>query len=405
MKQKETIWTLPFISIFAVNLALQMGQYMTNLLVPKYAAYLGGGAFLMGVVNSAFAVTSLAICPVSGAAMSSLSKKLLMAVTAATIALVFFLYGLSGSIAMLMAVRLLHGIAVGVSAPLALAIAGNCLPEGKMASGVGVFTLGQAVATAIGPNIGLALSRAVGYQMTFISGGCVAALACGLCALLPADRTEGKPPFRISLHNTFSKEVFWPAAMMLCVSVAYSCVNTYVAVYGEARGVANIGLFFTAYAIALLLSRPLSGAVSDRFGYFAAMIPGFALFALAYLVISLSGSLTLFLLAGVLTAFGYGTIQPNIQSLGMRCVPPERRGVAANTTYAGMSIGVLVSGPLSGVICEWAQAGTGDLVAGYAVTFRLMILPVVLGALIFVCYNKSRKKRSRSAGMGSKEAV
>lgn len=46
MKQKETIWTLPFISIFAVNLALQMGQYMTNLLVPKYAAYLGGGAFL-----------------------------------------------------------------------------------------------------------------------------------------------------------------------------------------------------------------------------------------------------------------------------------------------------------------------------------------------------------------------
>ena len=300
---------------------------------------------------------------------------------------------------MLMAVRLLHGIAVGVSAPLALAIAGNCLPEGKMASGVGVFTLGQAVATAIGPNIGLALSRAVGYQMTFIAGGCVAALACGLCALLPADRTEGKPPFRISLHNTFSKEVFWPAAMMLCVSVAYSCVNTYVAVYGEARGVANIGLFFTAYAIALLLSRPLSGAVSDRFGYFA------ALFALAYLVISLSGSLTLFLLAGVLTAFGYGTIQPNIQSLGMRCVPPERRGVAANTTYAGMSIGVLVSGPLSGVICEWAQAGTGDLVAGYAVTFRLMILPVVLGALIFVCYNKSRKKRSRSAGMGSKEAV
>ena len=89
----------------------------------------------------------------------------------------------------------------------------------------------------------------------------------------------------------------------------------------------------------------------------------------------------------------------------MRCVPPERRGVAANTTYAGMSIGVLVSGPLSGAICEWAQAGAGDLVAGYAVTFRLMILPVVLGALIFVCYNKSRKKRSRSAGMGSKEAV
>lgn len=405
MKQRETIWTLPFFSIFVVNLALQMGQYMTNLLVPKYAAYLGGGAFLMGVVNSAFAVTSLAVCPVSGAAMSSLSKKRLMAGTAAVIALVFFLYGLSGSIAMLTAVRLLHGVAVGVSAPLALAIAGSCLPEGKMASGVGVFTLGQAVATAIGPNIGLALSRAAGYEMTFFAGGCVAALACGLCVLLPPDRAEDKPPFRISLHNTFSKEVFWPAAMMLCVSVAYSCVNTYVAVYGEARGVADIGLFFTAYAVALLLSRPLSGAVSDRFGYFAAMIPGFGLFALAYLVISLSGSLPLFLLAGVLTAFGYGTIQPNIQSLGMRRVPPERRGVAANTTYAGMSVGVLVSGPLSGAICERAQAGAGDPAAGYAATFRIMILPIALGALIFLCYNRAANRRPRPAGADRKETV
>ena len=79
--------------------------------------------------------------------------------------------------------------------------------------------------------------------------------------------------FRICRDRIIAKEAVLPALVMSFLSLAHACINSFIVIYGEARGVDQIDLFFTVYAAFLLISRPLSGTVSDRFGQDKVIIP------------------------------------------------------------------------------------------------------------------------------------
>ena len=382
-RETKGIWSVPFICIFLANLMLQMGQNMVNLLIPQYATFLGGDPVIVGVISSMFAVTALAIRPISGPAINSLNKKNLMLATCAVIGVAFFTFAVSEDIPLLVAGRLIHGIGIGFSSPLALAFVSEYLPGRAMASGIGIFSLGSALAVAVGPNVGLELSRRIGYPGTFAFGGAMVLVACLLCVFLPKGQQTAREPLKIKWSNVVAAEVTGPAIMMALLALPYMCINYYMAIYGEARGVEEIGLFFTAYAVALLVSRPIGGMVSDRFGFTASMIPGYALFALAFFLIASASTLPMFIVSGVITAFGYGTVFTNIQSLGMRNVRPSRRGVSANTLYAGMDAGTLLAGPFSGAVCEYFYGRHGDMALAYAGVYQVMVIPIVLGLLVY----------------------
>ena len=226
--------------------------------------------------------------------------------------------------------------------------------------------------------MGLELSRRIGYPGTFAFGGAMVLVACLLCVFLPKGQQTAREPLKIKWSNVVAAEVTGPAIMMALLALPYMCINYYMAIYGEARGVEEIGLFFTAYAVALLVSRPIGGMVSDRFGFTASMIPGYALFALAFFLIASASTLPMFIVSGVITAFGYGTVFTNIQSLGMRNVRPSRRGVSANTLYAGMDAGTLLAGPFSGAVCEYFYGRHGDMALAYAGVYQVMVIPIVL---------------------------
>lgn len=395
--KSSSIWTPTFISIFIVNFALNMGQFMMNTLIPKYADHLGATASIVGLVSSMFAVTALAIRPLAGPAFDFFSKKKLLMLAIGVIALAFVGYSLSSSVQMVMVFRLLHGFGVGCTAPLALAIASDALPDEKMGSGIGVFSLAQAISSAIGPSLGLSLSQSIGYSATFAIGAVTVGFSCALTLIIKeAPRPKDRGRFRISPDKIVAKEAVMPAIIMIFLAMSYSCINSFIAIYGAERNVEQIGLFFTVYAICLLLSRPLSGTISDRFGLDKSIVPACICFAAAFLLISIADSLPLFLLAGAASAFGYGACQPAIQALCMRCVPKERRGAGANTNYIGVDIGNLLGPVIAGRIAEAVQASSGVAVQGYSVMYRCMILPIGIALVLFLANRRSLLAKSKN---------
>lgn len=388
-KSQSSIWSPAFVSIFIANFAANMGQFMMNTLVPKYVNQLGGAASVVGLVTSMFAVTALLIRPAVGPAFDYFSKKKFYIAALCVTAFAFFGYSRSNTVAAMIVFRLVHGIGVGCTAPLALSLASECLPEDRIGSGIGIFTVAQAIGSALGPSIGLSLSKTIGYSRTFLIGGCVMTLACLLCLLIKDAPVVRNGPFRITLDGFFSKKVLHVATMYAFLAMSYSCINSFIAIYGGERGVEQIGLFFTAYASVLVFSRPMSGSMTERFGLVRIIVPACILFAVSFLLISVSTSLPMFLAAAVLAAFGYGSCQPIVQAMSMRCVPKSQRGVAANTTYIGADIGNLAGPIIAGRIVDWAQAATGSTVAGYAQMYRIMIIPTGLALLVFL---KNRRK-------------
>lgn len=386
--EKATIWKPTFLSIFIANFATQMGQFTMNTLIPKYVNYMGATATMVGLVTSMFAVTALILRPVTGPAFDYFSKKKLYMLAVFTIVVAFIGYSSARTVPMMIVFRLLHGIGIGCTAPLGLAIATDSLPTEKLGSGVGVFSLGQAVASAIGPSIGLSLSRSIGYSHTFMIGAVVMGIACALCMLIKEQSMERQGKFTISPDRIFARPAVMPAVIYAFLSLAYSCINSFIAIYGEERGVEQIGLFFTAYAIVLIFSRPISGSISDRFSVGSVIVPACVLFGVSFFMISISSSLPLFLAAGAISACGYGALQPAIQSLCMRGVDKSRRGAAANTNYAGADVGNLMGPVIAGRIVEAVQQSTGSAVAGYSSMYRWMIIPIGIALALYLLSSK-----------------
>lgn len=387
MNIESKMWNITFINILVVNFCHQMGQQMMNTLVPKYANALGANAYTVGLLSSVFAISSLLIRPVSTPAFDSFSKKKLLIASIFGIFIVFTMYGLSKSVYMIMAARLLHGICIGCVAPLSLAIASDALPDSKMGRGIGVFSLCQAIGQAVGPNMGLSLSQTIGYSYTFFIGAAIMLIAT-ILSLFLKDMNKPREPYRIAWDKIIEKDALHPAVLLFLTMLPYTCISSYIAIYGGLLGVDRIGLYFTVYAVFLLLTRPLGGALIDKYGYKRVLVPSMLCFAASFLIIGSSKNLTGFLIAAAVNAFGYGVIYPSMQSLAMSCTAKNRRGAAGSTSFLGADLSMLVGPALAGLLVDSVNKNTGTSVKGYSVMYFVMIIPIIIGIFYFLIFNK-----------------
>ena len=386
--QPKKLWNRQFILILGINFCHQMCQQMMNTLIPQYASSLGASAYAVGLVSSAFATTSFCVRPIASPAFDSFSKKRLLLVVLAGLLASFVGYSQSRSVAGILAVRLLHGACMGCIAPLSLAMAGDSLPDSKLGQGIGIFTLCQAVGQAVGPSLGLELSRAVGFSNTFLFGAAEIATGIVLAMLLRED-SRPRQAYRITLNKIVEPDAIHPAVILMLQLFAYSCIASYLITYGTSMGIENIGLFFTVYALFLLVTRPLSGRLVDRYGYLPLLTLGMSGFALSFFIIGSSRTIVGMLAAAVVNAFGYGVCYPTMQSLVISCAPRSKRGAAASTSFIGADMGMLLGPSLMGLAIDKIIAVTGDQVAGYSWGFRLMTLPILLGLAYFLVTWKS----------------
>jgi MFS family permease len=375
------IWNKMFVSIFFINSAMMLGQFMMNTLIPKYADYLGANSSTVGIVTSVFVVTAFAIKPVSGPMIDTYPKKWLLFGSILLIAGSFVIYTLAYDLATVVVARLIHGLGMGFTATICLSLATEALPKDKLAQGIGYYSLGQAMISAVGPSSGLALAEAYGYNTTFAISAVIMSFSAFLVLLMKAPKEHWQKKLRITLSGIFAMEAIIPATLQLFFGMSYSTINSFLVLYAEnGRGVENIGHWFTVNAIGMLISRPIVGRLSDKYGVHKVMPPAMGMFAISFYVISVSTNIYWFLFSALISAWGYGVIMPANQTLCMKCVTPDRRGVGGNTNYIGMDIGAFF-GPII----------AGSLVAqvGYGAMFQFMILPVFAAAAVFVlCYPK-----------------
>lgn len=390
---RERIWSPRFAILVGINLIITMAQFMALALIPKFAESLGASAVVVGVVSGVFAVTALGVRPAVGWATLVVRHNVLLAATVGMIAVAFVLYAFTSDVPLLIVARLLHGAGMGFLAPVTLAMASDALPSSRMAQGIGIFSLGQAVSTAAGPAAGLWMLSIVGYRLSFLVGAGLLLAAAVVALLLHSSRPERGPRRRFGLSSFIASEAIVPAVMMFCVGGAFSGVNAFIVLYGESRGVDQIGWFFAAYAVCVILSRPLAGRLADRFGLAVVIIPAMIMFAASFVMISQVRTLTGFLLAGALSALGYGICQPAIQTLSLTSVDQSRRAIASNTNYVGLDLGYLVLPIIAGGVVTFGVTHGASLPDAYSQMYLLLTIPIVLGFLVFVLFSRGSSRR------------
>lgn len=84
-----------------------------------------------------------------------------------------------------------------------------------------------------------------------------------------------------------------------------------------------------------------------------------------------------------------GSASPQFKRCASLLVSKERRGIAGNTAFIGVDTGYLIAPSLAGMIVTYVHSQGGTELAGYAVMFRVMTIPILLALILFLWKRKS----------------
>ena len=376
-REPAKIWTKTFISLFFANLAFNMGMFMSNSILSLYVNSLGAPASAIGIVMGTFTVSAILMRLISAPIMDTYNRKYIVAFASVTLSVAFFGFSMSETVPALMVFRLVQGCGMAFGNACCLAMVSETLPKDRYNSGMGYYSLAQVMCQAVGPLVGLTLIDSIGYSMMFVINAGLMLVAAFLTMQIKIDFKRTKK-FKMAFNNIIAKEALLPTAIMFLLSTCNGTIGSFLVVFAGEQGVtSNMGLYFTMTAVMMLITRPLVGKLTDKFGIVKVLIPALFCNVIAFYVISTSTTLFGFLLAAVVSAFGQGACQPAIMALSMKSVTKDRRGAASSTNYIGMDLGVLVGPVLAGGLAE---------TSGYVTMWRVMSIPFFCGMiLMFVC--------------------
>lgn len=384
-----TIWNVMFISTFVANMTMQLSQQMSNSQLSLYAKSLGSPADQIGSLMSMFAVTALIFRFISGPAMNSFNRKYLlcMAMSLMTIAYLGFSFAPKISavigvetINILKCFRLIQGIGNAFGNSCCLTIVSDVLPKDKFTTGMSYYACAQVVSQSIGPTVGVFLRDTFGYEKTYIIVACFMIFSIIFTLLSVKLAPRNNIPFSLKLNNMIAKEAFVPAGITFLVALGFTSINAFLLVYADEKGIEGASLFFTVYALSMLITRPIVGKLTDKYGFVRIAVPAILLTSISLILIGVSNNLFMLLFAAFVNSCGYGAVQPALQSLCMKSVVPERRGSASSTNYIGMDTATIIGPTVCGIIAK--QLGYTPIM------WATMAVPCVLGSLFILVMRK-----------------
>jgi MFS family permease len=127
-----------------------------------------------------------------------------------------------------------------------------------------------------------------------------------------------------------------------------------------------VGVLVSAFALAQLLSAPLWGRVSDRYGRRPALLVSLAASTVAYIVFAFAGSLWVLLLSRLVQGAGGGTTGV-VQAYVTDATEPQNRARALGWLSAATSLGVMIGPVLGSTSQHLGMHAPGLLAAGLCI--------------------------------------
>jgi MFS family permease len=213
----------------------------------------------------------------------------------------------------------------------------------------------------------------------------IGAIVAGYFIILPAyaitDNVKSKKA------PLFDKRAFRVSLTLFFTTISYGGIVTFLPLYADERGISNIGLFFTIYAIALLVTRPYAGKYYDRKGPNNIILYGLLLIFVSIFMLAFAKTMPVFLLSGILLGLGFGAVQPTIFAHAMVGIEPERRGIINGTVMTAFDLGMGFGSVFLGIIAN---------MAGYANMYLITSFTVLFGLVVFFLFPGKKANIERS---------
>ncbi len=325
---------------------------VVNPLITGFSESLGAGTVVIGLVGGLTNLCSLVFQPFSGNLADRISKYKLSSVGTALLVVACIGYAGSSSPGVVLFWRMVNGLGFACCSVCFSTWLSNLLPKDRTGFGMGLYGMMNALAMALAPAVGIALYQRFNQRMAFICAACAAAVSMLLIQLIT---DKGKPVAEKGNGNRSFQLIDWKvipiACVMMCFTIPYCATQSFLIRYVEMQDLQiEVGMFFTIYAVALLVLRLALRNLFDRipFPVFLSVSGICSLLSMAFLThMQTNWEMAM---AAIFMAGGYGMMCTVSQSAAVLIAGPERRGLANSTYYIGLNSGMALGPMIGGIL-------------------------------------------------------
>jgi Arabinose efflux permease len=365
----ERLWTKPFVQLTLGTLVLFMSFYLLLPTLPLYITQLGGSELHVGLASGIFTLAAVMFRPVVGTLLDRYGRRPFILWGMLGFVLSMLLYNWAGAIAILLALRIFHGVSWAFSTTAVGTSVTDVIPPSRRGEGMGWFGVATTAAMAVGPMIGIWIIDNRSFRDLFILAAGLSAVAL-LLAVSTRTAFQPKAAQRLELFDRATLPV---TVTLFFLTVSYGGVMTFLPLFAQSIEV-NAGTFFLIFAVTLTLTRPFAGKLSDRLGESIVIMTSLFITIAALIVLMLTNGWTGVIASAVLYGIGFGSAQPALQAAILRITQPERRGVATASFMTAFDLGI----GLGSIALGWISQR-----AGYEVLFAVCAASVAVSLIIF----------------------
>src|SRR5574341_840880 len=386
----------PFTALCTVGFFARLSYALARSpVLPLFALYLGAGPEAIGFAVGISTVTGIFFKLPAGALSDIIGRKRTMLIGLVVFAVMPFAYLLVHDYRMLVAIRFVHGLATAIYGPVSMAVVADIAgaKKGEMLSWFSSITIiGNLLGAPLGGFILHSAAGAAGpalpeFQRAYLLSGLFGAMSLLLAfAILHGKNGEtGKglkeayKRFASGIKEVMSdKRVVVTSSMEGLQNLTVGALEAFLPIYAVTRAGLNefqAGLLWGVQIVVTIVSKPVMGRTSDRFGRRPLIVIGMFLCAGAFGAIPLLNNFYALMTAAVFFGLGETFVTSSSAALVADICKEKHFGTAMGTFGTIFDIGH-ASGPIL----------AGFLIARYDYlhSFWSMAALLVLAVPVFV---------------------
>lgn len=373
-KPAVELWTRDFIFIIVINFLIFLNHIMLLSTFPFYIESLGGSKAIAGLAATLFSFIAVICRPFVGWMLDNGKRKTILVVGICGLILMPVGYMCVSVLFLAFVCRMVHGASLACSNTSTSTIATDIIPKQRFAEGMGMFGMATALATSCAPALGLYLMDNMGYTTLFLcaTGSAVIAFIIFLLLKVPKVNVEKKP---LSFNALIDRDALPASSIMLVFLLTFGALENFLAMFASENNLPSGGIFFAIMAFILLLVRVTIGKVADRKGEGLFVYSCNAAMFTAFLLLATKPNTITFILSAILAGYGFGGLEPALQSMAVHIASPNNRGAANSTFLCAYDIGIGIGGGIAGLLITCC---------GYNQMFVILSLANIASIILYV---------------------
>ncbi len=355
---EDRLFTPRFFVMCGFTFTVFLSVFQILPIAPFHIIDLGGGTFASGLFLGFLTYASALSAPATGAIGDRVGHPRVLLVSSVAIAGFSVAYGLSPDYRLMLGLAIVHGVFWSGLLAASGAYLTSFLPERRRAEGLGYWGLSSVLAIAVAPNLGFWI-YGHGWLWVCVSSFSLNVIMAVIASRLPkgtdTERTRNEhrtstetATMRSARGTLLEWRVLALSVTLFLYSFGYGAITSFTGLYAAANHVTPTGLYLTALAIVILLSRPLVVPLADRYGYRRVLVPCLGLIPIGLGLLAAGGTRFWMIASAVVFGLGFGTAYTVFAAYVMQHVAADRRGAAFGAMLAAFDTGIGTGSTLTG---------------------------------------------------------